>query len=57
MSSEDIILRAVKGVNDGQCQHYETLVQELKKTTLDSPSCYLAAFRQAVRHINNNMKH
>jgi len=52
MSSEDIILRAVKGVNEGQCQHYETLVQELKKTTLDSPSCYLAAFRQAVRHIN-----
>jgi RNA polymerase I-specific transcription initiation factor RRN3 len=52
MTNEDVISRAVKGLNDGQADNYETLVQELKKTTLDTPSTYLDSLRRSVKHIN-----
>ena len=52
MTNQDVISQAVKGLNEGQTGHYETLVQELKKTTIDTPIVYLNSLRQSVKHIN-----
>ena len=52
MTNQDPIFQAVKGLNEGFCDQYNAVVQELKKTTLETPCTYLNSLRRAIKHIN-----
>jgi len=52
MNTEEFVVTAVKGLNNGECEQFDILVKELMKETLDAPLFYLNALRRAIKHIN-----